>query len=300
MKKAYVGAEITMLVRALRVESVAIPFTSKNVMPWWLKTLGRTVRCNDLLAYSYWESLGIVENDDETVSDKDINGLLEGTMEMHVLDNPLLAEIVPLEDAYFFDRLRQNIDTLSDAKKGIALLAGFLTMRYAENMVEYPQQRFSLADTFRRQVHFFNAKVTADGKGKVYRLEASEFAQRAKAEMFYIQAPTAGGLPESPLPTLSREVWVQGANDGWLHELRETVKGKLGDRHSTRSSYENAYGELLEAAEEYPVWIFNVMPAEVPDMRKLIQDHRRIRNSYVFDASEVAGGYRNSFIVAEK
>lgn len=310
MVKEYVGAEITLLSRVLKAPSYAFAYGGRNPMwaGWWLKTLGKSVHMNDLLHFSYMDSVGMVENDGVMIDEFALANLLEGLGRVKPLENPELAKLVSLEDAYFFDQLRPRIERLPPRQRGMALRAGFNTIRYSQVMDSgrFQKLRMPLERIFTNEVLELNKRVTASGHGSAYQSEAGTFVQRQLAQVLYIQFPLPTGIPSEfavgsrPRGPLGREIWTRGPSRNWLPELRASVKGTLGDRFTSRDEYLRAISVFLDRAQDYPVWVFNLAEDEYGDVARVVAQHRRPKGVNRFDTREASGGYMSYFLVAER
>jgi hypothetical protein len=310
MVKEYVGAEVMLLSKVLKADSVSIAFGGRNPMwlGWWLKTLGKSVHSNDLLHYSYMDAVGMIENDGVQLDHNTLIGLSEGLGRARALENPELAKLVPMEDAYFFDQLRPRIDRLPPRQKGIAIRAGYNTIRYAQNMdsSRFVNLKMPLQRVFEREVEEINKRVTSSGNGVAYRQEAGEFVQTVHAQALYLQLPlssgpnpeyAAGARPRGPL---GREIWARGPSKNWLPELKNSMKGNFGDRFTSREAYLSALSSFLEKANEYPTWVFNLEESDYPDVLRTVLKFRKPKAVHRFDTREASGGYMSYFLVAER
>ena len=308
--KEYVGAEIMLLSKIIKADSVAVPFGGRNPMwmPWWLKTLGKTVHLNDILHFSYMDAVGMVENDGVLLDAATVEGLLEGlgNNQGRVLENPELVKLVPQEEAAFFDQLRGRVERLSPRQRGMALRAGYNTIRYAQIMESsrFNNIRMPLGRIFAREVEELNKRVTSAGNGVAYRMDATQFVESVKAQTLYLQFPVATGLSTEyatgsrPRGPLGREVWTRGPSKNWMPELRASLKGTFGDRFTSREAYLSAVSSLLERAQHMPNWVLNVEEADYPDMVRAINRFRKPKAVHKIDTREASGGYMGYFVMA--
>ncbi len=307
--KEYVGAEIMLLSKILKSESVAIPFGGRNPMwmPWWLKTLGKTVHVNDILHFSYMDTVGMIENDGVLLDKDTVAGLLEGLGNQNrTLENPELAKLVPHDDAVFFDQLRTRIERLTPRQRGMAIRAGYNTIRYSQVMESsrFSSIRMPLARVFEREVEELNKRVTSAGNGVAYRMNAVDFVQQHQAQSLYLQFPVATGLSTEyatgarPRGALGREIWTRGPSKNWMPELRSTLKGTFGDRFTSREAYFSAVANLLESSQNFPAWVINVEESDYPDMIRAVSKFRKPKAVHRMDTREASGGYMGYFVMA--
>jgi hypothetical protein len=307
--KEYVGAEVMLLSKIVKSDSVAIPFGGRNPMwlAWWLKTLGKTVHTNDLLHFSYMDAVGLVENDGVRVDANTVAGLLEGLGNTErALENPELAKLVPQEDAAFFDQLRSRIERLAPRQRGIALRAGYNTIRYAQVMDSnrFANLKMPLGRVFEREVEELNKRVTGAGNGVAYRMDASEFVQTPRAQVLYMQLPLSSGMSTEyasgarPRGPLGREIWARGPSKNWMPELRSAVKGTFGDRFTSRDGYFSAVSSFLEKAGGYEGWVLNVEESDYPDVLRAVSRFRKPKAVHRLDTREASGGYMGYFVIA--
>jgi hypothetical protein len=307
--KEYVGAEMMLLTKIVKTESIAIPFGGRNPMwmPWWLKTLGKTVHTNDILHFSYMDAVGMVENDGVLLDAETVAGLLEGLGNQNrTLENPELVRLMPQEEAAYFDQLRGRIERLSPRQRGMALRAGYNTIRYVQVMESsrFNNIKMPLGKVFAREVEELNKRVTGAGNGVAYRMDATQFVGQVQAQTLYVQFPLQNGISTEyatgarPRGPLGREVWARGASKNWIGELRQSVKGTFGDRFTSREAYFGAVSGLLERAAHLPTWVLNVEEADYPEMMRAINRHRKPKAVHRVDTREASGGYMNYFIIA--
>jgi hypothetical protein len=308
--KEYVGAEVMLLSKVLKLESVAVPFGGRNPMwlGWWMKTLGKSVHMNDLLHFSYMDSVGLIENEGFLLDGDTLGELTSGIGDGKQLSNPELARLVPMQDAYFFDQLRPRIEKLPARQKGIAIRAGYNTMRYAQVMdsSRFVNLRVSLDKVFAREVEEINKRITSSGKGQAYMEEAGTFVGNVRASALYMQLPSMGGFSTEyaagarPRGPLGREIWARGPSKTWMPELKAAVKGTFGDRFTSREAYFKMVSEFLEKANDYPIWVFNLEESEYPDVLRAVMQFRKPKAVHRFDTREASGGYMSYFLIAEK
>lgn len=307
--KEFVGAELLLLSKVIKQDSIAFAFGGRNPMwlGWWLKVLGKEVHVNDILHFSYWDSVGMVENDQDTFDEERLLNLTEGFEKRSELKNPELARLVPRADAYFFDQLRERIDELPPHLKGMAIRAGYLTIRYVQTLdtsATFTEIRQPLAMVFHNLVRNLNERVTDKGVGHAYRQEANEFVKEPKADALFFQLPLAEGINlesfkgERVLGPVGREVWTAGPAKTWLPKLREQTEGTFGDKLITRESYDRALSNLLQNANDYPVWIFNLQESEYLRVLSVVRQFRKPKGVHRFDARGTTGGYVNLFLIA--
>ena len=309
MIKEYVGAETLLLSRVLKQDSIAFAFGGRNPMwaPWWLKVLGKEVHVNDILSFNYWQAVGLVENDHDRFSEEQLLSLTEGFEPKVPLQNPELSRLVPREDAYFFDQLRQRIEHLPPHYKGMALQAGYLTLRYVQRLdtsASFAKLKQPLAMVFHNIVRLQNMRITDNGKGKAYCQEASAFVKDPKADVLFLQLPLSEGLNleafkgEKVAGPLGREIWANGPTNQWLNQLRDATKTTFSDKLINKESYDQALQHLLENAKDYGVWVFNLQESEYLRVLSVVRKFRTPKAVHRFDARGMSGGYMNLFLVA--
>jgi hypothetical protein len=309
MIKEYVGAEIALLSKVVKADSFAIPFGGRNPMwlGWWMKTLGKTVHTNDILHFGHMDAIGMIENDVVTLDAPTVADLIEGLGRQRPLENPELAKLVPMDDAYFFDQMRPRIERLSPRQKGIAMRAAYNTIRYAQVMdtSRLTGMKQPLGKVFARQVQELNKRVTSSGEGYAYREEAGDFVEEVRAQVLYMQLPTSAGFPPDyasgsrPRGPLGREIFARGPSKNWLPELKAQTRGSFGDRYPSREDYFKMVTRFLDRANDYPVWVFNLEETEYPHVLRAVTQFRKPKAVHRFDTREASGGYMSYFLIAE-
>jgi hypothetical protein len=308
--KEYVGAEAMLLSKVLKLESIAIPFAGRNPM-WlglWMKTLGKSVHVNDILQFSHMDAVGMIENEGFLLDGDTLDELVKDIGQPEQLTNPELARLVPMQDAYFFDQLRPRIENLPARQKGIAIRAGYNTMRYSQVMdsSKFVNLRMPLEKIFAREVEELNKRITSSGKGTAHIEEAGSFVGNVRANALYMQLPNMSGISSEyasgarPRGPLGREIWARGPSKTWLPELKAATKGSFGDSFTSREAYFKMVTAFLEKANEYPVWVFNLSESEYPDVLRAVMQFRKPKAVHRFDTREASGGYMSYFLIAEK
>lgn len=310
--KEFVGAEQLLLTRVIKQDSVAFAFGGSNPMwiAWWLKVLGKTVHVNDILQFSYWDAVGMVENDGDVFDEDSLAELTKGLKKEAgkvTLANPELQRLVGKDDAYFFDQLRSRIEELPPTLKGMAIRAGYLAIRYVQILdtsAAYGGLRQPVEEVFNDTIRLLNARVTGNGAGYAYREEASRFVREPKADVLFLQLPTSEGLNldefkgERVAGPVGRELWASGPASGWLQALRDDTKDRFGDKLLSKTSYEGAFKQLLEGATGYPLWVFAIKESEYAQMLSVLKGFRKPQAVHRFDGRGASGGHMNLFVIA--
>src|SRR5687767_9604685 len=127
----YLAFDVSVL-RRLKFESVAIPFSGGPDLGWYLKLWRKRVFANDIARWAWWSNRALVENNVDRLAEADASALVDG------LDAPvsrvdgLLGAWLESEDASWFTALRDRIETVeSSGRRALAIRAAFRAMDYA-------------------------------------------------------------------------------------------------------------------------------------------------------------------------
>src|SRR5438876_10431150 len=100
----WLAFEVSVL-RRLEFISVAIPFTGEPALGAYLKSLGTRVVTNDLAHWSHQKSKALIENNNETLSEEELEVILDGAyIPRDSFYNPALPNWFSGMDAYWFDK----------------------------------------------------------------------------------------------------------------------------------------------------------------------------------------------------
>jgi hypothetical protein len=291
----WLAFELNVL-RRLEFSSVAIPFTTKPALGKYLKHWDVKVLANNLLKSDYIKTKAIVENNEDQLSEEDINIILEDAYVPHYqLKNESLRNWFNETDSWWFDNIRTNIEKLhSPMAKAIALDYGMCVGDYVLSFDEETRElRQPLSKVFKRFWSVATAPINNGQNNVCQNKSANEFTAENYTDLMFLRLPQAHNqtLKKSLGWRAWREEWVRGKADFWS-DLEKEQFGKLGIHIETKSQYLNLLEELFKTASHIKLWaIAHVEDSfvQTQDIVETISRVRRVDTIYTKDFSELLG-----------
>ncbi len=300
--RRWLGYELSVL-RRIKFNSVAIPFSGQPDLDWYLKFWGKQVFSNDLCQWSWWTSRALVENQNETLSESDVAHILDNAyVPRRKMNNPALREYLSEMDAWWFDNIWVNIQQIENPhQRALAYYHALGVGDYVHSFTEETAElRRPLSEVF-EVLHRQQRKVTNNEKeNRSFNFEATKFIGAVKAELMYATFPRPDGLVTNRKSVCGwREVWIRGKADGFDETLQQ-VSG-FGDHVVSKGRYLDLIGKFLENASHISKWAI-AHPEDgfvtAAEMGELIKSFRPVEVTYAKDFSEVSGGLNTYIIVA--
>jgi len=294
------------VLRHLKFESVAMPFTGEPDIALQLKNWKVRVASNDPMIWSYTKATALVENHGEQLSEDELTALLDDAyVPRDKLDNSGLLKWFNEIDAWWFDNVRFNAEQLSPFKRALALTAGMMVGDFVLSFNEETRslrQPFALSDTFRLMLNYLPNVVDNTLRNKCTNQDVRDFiAERHHTELMFLRLPvpiTQTSVARNPVITW-REEWLRGSDDFWLDLEREQV-AKLGSRVQSKQQYLGFVEDLLRTASHIPAWAIVHTENGFISTEELVEKVgrvRRVKAVYSKDFSDLLG-VRASLIVA--
>ena len=300
--RRWIGFELSVL-RRLKFDSIAIPFSGRPDLEWHLNFWGKQVVTNDICRWPWYESRALFEAKAYRV---DLAELLQGVDEPGLyLNNPALRNWMTLNDARWFDRLWQNIQEIEIESRRLAAIRSALELGdYVFSFKARTQSlRRPLSEVFEE---LWQAEKPWPEKGRRHYAgnhDAHDFVREVHADLCFIRLPRPEGLRLSLERTIAgwRETWVRG-EDGWLDSLVAERRGRLGDAVLSKEHYLELVSGFLEQARHIPTWAIvhvddgSLSAADLGDVIRQLR--RRVEIAYSKDFTGVLGGGHAYIIVA--
>jgi len=294
------------VLRHLKFESVAMPFTGEPDIALQLKNWKVRVASNDPMIWSYTKATALVENHGEQLSEDELTALLDDAyVPRDKLDNSGLLKWFNEIDAWWFDNVRFNAEQLSPFKRALALTAGMMVGDFVLSFNEETRslrQPFALSDTFRLMLNYLPNVADNTLRNKCTNQDVRDFiAERHHTELMFLRLPvpiTQTSVARNPVITW-REEWLRGSDDFWLDLEREQV-AKLGSRVQSKQQYLGFVEDLLMTASHIPAWAIVHTENGFISTEELVEKVgrvRRVKAVYSKDFSDLLG-VRASLIVA--
>lgn len=294
------------ILRRIKFSSVALPFTGEPELIVQLKRWSVRVAANDPMLWSHTKAKALVENYGEQLSEDDCNQLLEDTyVPKEKLDNSGLLKWFNEIDAWWFDNLRFNAESLEPYKRALALTAGMMVGDYVlsfNDQTRALRKPFSLSDTFRLMLAslppvFDNALRNRSSNQDV----RSFIAERHHTDLLFLRLPAPimrTSSARDPILTW-REEWLRGGEDFWNDMDRERG-ARLGSRVQSKQQYLGFVDDFLRTAAHIPAWAISHTENGFISSEELVESVGKVRKVeaiYSKDFSDLLG-VRASLIVA--
>ncbi len=300
--RRWLGYELSVL-RRIKFNSIAIPFSGSSDLDWYLKFWGKQIFSNDLCQWSWWTSRALVENQQEALGEEEVAQLLHNAyVPRRRLNNPALRQTMGEMDAWWFDNLWLNIQQIENPhQRALAYYHALGVGEYVHSFTpETTELRRPLSEVF-EELWRGQRKVQNNEKDNhSSNLEASEFIGSVRADLMFAHFPRPEGLAAQQRSVLGwRETWIRGSATGFDDLLAQVIG--FGDRVASKGRYLDLIGKFLENAKHIPKWAI-AHPEDgfvtAAEMGELIKTFRPVEVTYAKDFSEVSGGLNTYIIVA--
>lgn len=301
--RRWLGFELSVLSR-LGFRSIAIPFTGRPELGWYLKFWGKQVLANDPRHWAWWGARALVENRGVVLTSEDVERLLEGAERSRGrLANPALRHWMSEQDAVWFDNLWRNIEEIDSVhRQALARLHAFAAGDYVFSFgAETAHLRRPLGEVYTALWRNQRPVVDNSQEHAAFNLDAHEFVSRVKADLMFVRLPGPGGLYDQRRSAESwRETWVRGG-EGW-REQSEGGEDRLGAAVYSKEHYLELVENFFKQARGIPRWAIahaDESLVSVGELSELANRFRRRVKAYAKDFSHLLGGSRAYIITAE-
>lgn len=248
------------VLRRLKFNSVALPFTGEPELAAQLKWRKVRVAANDPMVWSHTKALAVVENNTEQLDENELEKLLDDVyVPREKLNNPALLKWFNEIDAWWFDNLHFNAQQLEPYRRALALTAGMLTGDYVLSFNEETRalrRPLSLSDTFRRLLDCLPEPHDNGMRNQSSNQDVRDFvAERHHTDLLFLRLPvpvTQTSVTRDPLITW-REEWLRGGDDFWL-DFERVRQARLGSPVQSKQQYLGFVEDLLRTASHIPAW----------------------------------------------
>ena len=293
--QGWLAFELNVL-RRLKFTSVILPFTGEPRLGAYLKRWNVRVLANDLMQSAWIKSIAAIENNADKLSAEEISAILEDVyVPRHRLQNESLKNWFNETDSWWFDNLRQNIETLSSPmSRAIALSIGMNVGDYALSFdSETLELRQPLSVIYKRLLSVLPEPVN-NGQNNICRNKvANDFIAENYMDLMFLRLPTAHGQNQrnSLGKTAWREEWLRSGSDFW-EDLEDSQIGKLGMMIETKSQYLQFVEDTLQTASHIPTWAITHVEngfVSTQEIVEIIGRIRRVDTIFSKDFSELTG-----------
>ena len=294
------------VLRRLKFQSVALPFTGEPELIVRLKDWRIRIAANDPMIWSYTKAFALVENNTEKLTEADLELLLDDAyIPQEKISNPALLKWFNETDAWWFDNVRFNAEHFEPFKRALALTAAMMVGDYVLSFNEQTRklrEPFALSDTFRRMLACLPVARDNSMRNKSTNQDVRNFvAERHHTDLLFLRLPTPitqGATARDPIETW-REEWLRGGDDFWI-DLERAQKALLGSRVQSKQQYLGFVEDLLRTASHIPIWAIAHTENGFISNDELVEKVGRVRKVstiYSKDFSDMLG-VRASLLVA--
>jgi hypothetical protein len=294
------------VLRRLKFDSVALPFTGEPDLAMQVKSWHVRVAANDPLIWSHTKALAVVENNGATLSEDDLEALLEDAyVPGEKLNNPALLKWFNETDAWWFDNLHLRAQQLDAYQRALALTAGMMTGDYVLSFNEQTRtlrRPLALSDTFRRLLECVPEPQDNGMRNHSTNQDVRSFvAERHHTDLLFLRLPvpvTQTFVARDPFISW-REEWLRGTDDFWL-DFERARQARLGSPVQSKQQYLGFVEDLLRTASHIPAWAIAHTENGFISNDELVEKISRVRkvsSIYSKDFSDMLG-VRASMIVA--
>jgi hypothetical protein len=291
----------------LKFASVALPFTGEPDLCQHLKRWKVRVAANDPMLWSFTKITAMLENRQETLSEDDLEILLEDAyIPRDKQDNLSITKWFNETDSWWFDNVRFNAERFdSPYKRALALTVGMMVGDYVLSFNEQTRQLrepFSLSRIFRQIASILPPPFDNALRHHASNSDARTFvAERHHTDLLFLRLPLPIIKSEPDRGSLLawREEWLEGGDDFW-DEFGGRTAGQLGAPVQSKQQYLGFVEDLLQRATHIQTWA--LMHTEngfisSEELVETISPIRKIEAVYTKDFSDVLGA-RASIITA--
>jgi hypothetical protein len=293
--KGWLAFELNVL-RRLKFNSIALPFTGEANLGTYLKRWNVRVVANDLLTWSWISSVANIQNNHEIMTEGELEHVLnDAYVPRYRLQNQALRNWFNETDSWWFDNVRQNIEQLSSpVVKAIALSLGMAIGDYVLSFDdETLELRQPLSTVYRRlwssQLEPINNNQINPCTNRI----GYEFLAENYTDLMFLRLPRVNNLDlKNSLGFMAwREEWIR-RNDSFWSELEESQVGRLGTHVETKFQYLKLVEETLKTASHIPTWAISHVEdgfITTQDIVETISRIRKVDSIFTKDFSEVTG-----------
>jgi hypothetical protein len=293
--KGWLAFELNVL-RRLKFNSIALPFTGEASLGTYLKRWNVRVVSNDLLAWSWTSAIANIQNNHEIMTENELNLVLEDAyVPRYRLQNRSLRNWFNETDSWWFDNVRQSIEKISSpVVKSIALSLGMAIGDYVLSFDEETLElRQPLSTVYKRLWNSQLDPINNNQNNPCTNRIGYEFLAENYTDLMFLRLPRVSNLDlKSSLGFMAwREEWIR-CNDSFWNDLEESQVGRLGTHVETKFQYLKLVEEILKTASHIPTWAISHVEdgfITTQDIVETISKIRRVDSIYTKDFSEVTG-----------
>jgi hypothetical protein len=293
--KGWLAFELNVL-RRLKFNSIAIPFTGEASLGTYLKRWNVRIVANDLLTWSWTSAVANIQNNHEIMTENELELVLQDAyVPRYRLQNQSLRNWFNETDSWWFDNVRQNIERISSpVVKAIALSLGMAIGDYVLSFDEETLElRQPLSTVYKRLWSSQLDPINNNQNNLCTNRIGYEFLAENYTDLMFLRLPRVNNLDlKNSLGFMAwREEWIR-RNDKFWNELEESQVGRLGTHVETKFQYLKLVEEILRTASHIPMWAISHVEdgfITTQDIVETISKIRKVDSIFTKDFSEVTG-----------
>jgi hypothetical protein len=293
----WLAFELNVL-RRLKFNSVALPFTGEPNLGLYLKHWNVRVAANDPFLWAHTKATALIENSSVRLDEADREIVLEDAYAPRDnFENAALQKWFSEADAWWFDNVRRNVAKLEDEhKRAIALTVAMMVGDY---VLSFERQTFglreplALSDVFRQLERSLPEPHDNSLMNKSSHQDLRSFvAERQHTDLLFLRLPAPILQAEVSRGFSSwREEWLQGGDQFW-GDFDKRRAGRLGGPVQSKQQYLGLVEDLLRTASHIPLWAIAYTEngfISGEEMMETVGHIRRVEAIYVKDFSDLLG-----------
>jgi hypothetical protein len=290
---SWLAFELSILHR-VEFGSIALPLTGDPALGTYLKRRRVRVTANNILQADWHRAIYAIQNNSESFEEADVEHVLHDVyMPGFKLANPALLKWFSETDAWWFDNLRRNIETLeSPIKRSAAIALAIAVGDYAHSFTEQTREfRQPLSHAFRRLATLLPKPANNHQDNACTNKNPETFTAESTADLLFVRLPRAEIRSHFNERGLWREEWVRGDGDFWP-DFENELSGALGSPVATKSQYLRMLDQCLDRAANKKHWAVSHIETgfiQAQEIADVIGKHRRVEAVYTKDFSELTG-----------
>ena len=284
------------------IETVFDAFSGTSSVGYYFKAQGKRVIANDFLKFNYHIGKAVIENKNTTLSQKDVDLLLQKNKDAGSLIGEVFTEVFfEKSQAQFLDNFRANVDLLgNEYKKSLALaimnraltrkvlLGHFAHLKALEysrtpkRVKRNPAITRPIKDLSLELVNEYNGAVFDNEKeNKVYCEDTIDLTGKLKnVDLVYFDPPYYGCHPDYQAFYHFLETFVEYWKDKEFISGTKQYYPKKESGFVQKNKIIDSFKNLFENSRHIPYWLISYNSKSYPDketLEGLIKQHRKVK-----------------------
>ncbi len=300
----YLGSKLKLIEWVINripnnVNTIFDAFSGSGVVSYYLKKKCLAVTSNDFLKSSYYYTKALVENNNQRLSENDMNFLLlKNSKARDYIQANFSDFFYTAEECKFIDNVYSNIQSLDNKyKKALAFSALIRTCiqkipggKFRRNLLKYRNQDYihyrpkfvkDIKETFTSFLKDYNHAVFDNGKeNKAHNENIFELIPKIKTDAVYFDPPYGGSGFDYEKDYFFIELLAKYY--GEIHEFKGKSKSYSNLQFSgfnKNNLLNESFNKLFDSAKHIPIWIISYNNRSLPkfeEFTSLIKKYKSI------------------------